>query len=1230
MRRRLVFSLVAVLAVALLVILTLPFWLGAAARGFGASRGLNFSSYERVGYSRFVLNDVSFRRPGLAVTVSRLEAPTPVLWAWRHWRGGENPVIAERWSVEIAKTDQPAKATTTPKGWMPLRAQLHRIAAQLDRWLPRAQTGAGIVRFAGGEITLKDANWAGRELTVGGLSFRTWSVDGTVAFRETEDLLRVALKTTDGEAETKLESRGASLAGELVWNAQRATFAAQFPPAGWLPREGNLQANDWVVPAAKLKLGKTYASVAGTVRVALDGERVRASVQARGEPIAGQTAPPLAVDLRGEGTMQAFTVQALRAEIPGITARLTEPVVIERGGRLRGEGARLVIQGDLAKQPWFKATGLVESDALVASSGDTATAIPGVTFSLRGRGLTASGVDIASVDARGRLSWPRLEIEAASLIGGAGEQLALRGGWDFGAKEVIGARIEGELRRSSIARWLPKQPEFDVARIKVSAQGPLATVEHSGDVTVPVLKVSGLNPLAVGVAWRGRGVAAEHFRASAAVKRSQLIVEGAATREAVTLADLQLTQEENERLKLAAPATVRWKPALTVEALRLSGPQGTLRLGLQFGPSGSVDLAAANLSSRWFSDFLANPGPAVQLTLLALMGNWDRGPMNFSLTAGATLEMGEGRTASVNAAARGDPESVRIDALRATEGNATVVNATGRLPVTLHPGTTELLRIDERGGVVLDATAAPNAEFWQKLAAVSGVELKEPQAVARVRGEWLRPEGTIQVQAARIAFDPKKIARPIPTIEQIDVRVAAERSGVTLENFAFRVEGQPVRARGRLPVADRGWPALIKEPLKAAQAGADLQLEVPEAEVAVFAKFLPAVLAPKGRISASLQVTRGSLGGFVRLQDAATRPLGPLGVLQEISADLALDGRALLLRNVSARSGGQPVALTGRVELPPQGEPRFDLALRGENLPFVRQTGLLVRGDLDLKLQTPETGTPRLSGMVRLRDSLFLSDVRSFLPKGGAGASRRPPYFSVDTPPVNAWVLAVEVNGEQFMRLRTPVFTGVASARFRLSGTLGEPRAIGEIEIDEGSVKMPFARFEVQQGSVRLTEADPHEPVIYLRGTGRRFGYDLALEIDGRASSPNVVFTSSPALDSEQVLLMVMTGAAPANEIAVTGTERVRQLGTFVGSNLLSSFMSDGGDAERLSITSGEKISRGGKETYELEYKLTDRWSATAERNELDEFTAGLKWRVFRGERQQPARATEKKTDNAP
>jgi translocation and assembly module TamB len=753
----------------------------------------------------------------------------------------------------------------------------------------------------------------------------------------------------------------------------------------------------------------------------------------------------------------------------------------------------------------------------------------------------------------------------------------------------------------------------------------LGTIEHQGTAHATGVKAPGVNALTIAAEWRGHGAAVEYFKIEAESGGSQLIAAGKVDPTSMTLTTLDFLQGAEPRLRLAEPTVVRWRPQLQLESLRLAGPEGTLNVLAKAGETGRIEIAARNVSGKWFSDLVAIPGPPWTISLFALVGSWDRGPMSFSLTTGASVDLGEGRNAAVNVAARGDRDGIRIEALRATEADATVLNATGRVPFSLSPGGGTLLRIDPDGTLQLDATVAPNAAFWQKLAAASGVELKEPEATAHLTGTWRQPEGNASLRAARIAIDPKRVTRPLPTIEALDIEVVGDRNGVTLRRCSVKVEGQTVQAGGRLPVPEGQWDELFKEPLATARKGADLRLEIPDAEVAVFTRFLPAVLAPKGRMQADVHYKNGGLEGFLRLRDAASRPLGPLGVLQEVSADIAMSGRKFALRGVTAKSGGQPVTLSGTVELTDRGPPRFDLALRGENLPFVRQTGLLVRGDLDLKLQTAEAGEARLSGNVRLRDSLFLSDVRAFLPKGGTSATRRPPYFAIETAPVNTWTLAVDVSGERFLRLRTPVFTGVASARFRLGGTLGEPRAVGEIEIDEGNVRMPFANFAVTQGSIRLTEADPYEPAVYLRGTARRYDYDLTMEIDGTASQPDVVFTSSPPLDSEQVLLMVMTGAVPSKELNKSATQRVANIGLFLGQGLLGSLGADAGEADKLSFSSGEKISRQGKETYDVEYKLSDRWTLTGEYNEFDEYNAGVKWRVFGGKKTEPKKENAKK-----
>jgi translocation and assembly module TamB len=245
---------------------------------------------------------------------------------------------------------------------------------------------------------------------------------------------------------------------------------------------------------------------------------------------------------------------------------------------------------------------------------------------------------------------------------------------------------------------------------------------------------------------------------------------------------------------------------------------------------------------------------------------------------------------------------------------------------------------------------------------------------------------------------------------------------------------------------------------------------------------------------------------------------------------------------------------------------------------------------------------------VTMHDGLFVQDVRGLVPKGGGGGpSRRPPYFSVNVPPFDKWRLDVTLEGDRFLRARTTLFNGIASMKFRLTGALADPRAIGMVRVDSGQVLFPFAKFSLEDATVRLTEENPFDPQLAIFGTSRRYGYDLKLELTGTASVPNLVFTSSPPLTSEQVLLLVMAGQTPKNEVSYTTTQKFRQIGTFFGQSLLNS-LGGGGGEDRLTISSGERISRQGRETYSVEYNLDKRWSLIGEYDEFDEYNAGLKW----------------------
>lgn len=1215
MRRRLLTIFGTVVIVLGLGAAALPWWLGLALSRAGASRGLKFSSYERIGYSRFALHDVEVRRAAVRITVSRIEADTPLV-AW--WRRGE--IVGGTWQVEVVSDGKKSTAPPTIVGWVTLREKLQRIAVQLGRWAPRVTAQAGAVRWPGTELTCTSARWEDRALAVKALSYRALQADATLAFSPA--VVRFDLRSAQGGVTA--ESRGADVAGEAKWWEQRAKLSGHFGEQGWLPVEATLQADDWNVPGEKLRLGAAYATVRGHAKIEWRGQQLFADLAATGEPVTGKSVPPLEVVLRGQGDQEKFTVESLRATLPGIAARLSEAVTVERSGKIRPGGARFTLDADLAKLPWFAGKGRVTGEAWL---GPSPGLVPPVEFQLVARDVAVADWAASLVEAKGQFEWPRVTVSAGTLAGTAGERLQWHGGWDFATKEVLAAGADGQIRRATVARWLPPGIEFDAITLKAEAAGPVGELRHTAAAQAERVKFPSLYPLGLTLAWVGRGAKIESFTAEVTAGTTTISAGGAANGEGVRLTKLNLAQGGAERLRLTGPAEIRWRPVWQVEALHLAGAEGGVDAAIAWGETGRAELVVKNFSSAWLGELVVLRGPAWQLPSLAAKGAWARGPMTFALTGTAAIALGEGKSAVVAASAHGDKSGLSIEELSAVEGEKSVVKAVGRLPLRISPGAARIVELEPDGALALDVTTQPNAGFWQQLAALTGFELQEPEAVAHVTGTWARPQGTVRVRAARVSADPARFKRPMPAIEALELEVAGDIGELRLERLGVMIEGQAVRAQGRLPVTDGKWREALENPLAWARRGTEGRIEIPEAEVAALVRFLPVFVAPKGKLQLDVSYRGGALSGSLHLRDAGTRPLGPLGVLQEIQAEVTFAGRRMELQSVTAQSGGQTVTLSGSVALPdlaattagtaalPNGAVaealKFEVALKGENLPFVRQTGVLVRGDLDLKLTSPPRGAPRIAGTVRLRESLFLADMRALLPGGARTKSRRPPYFAVEVAPYAAWKLDVLVTGERFLKLRTALFNGVASARFQLSGTLGEPMARGEATIEEGVVKLPFASFVVQEGRVSLTPEQGVEPQVWLVGTVRRLSHDLRMEASGPASAPNLVFSSSPPLESGQVLLMVMTGESPHDGVTYTDRQRMARLGTFLGQSMVASLGGESEAGERLSISTGENVSRQGRETYGIEYRLSERWSLVGEYDEFDDFNAGVKWRVF-------------------
>ena len=1203
-------TLLAVLAVLVVALASSPWWLGTALRPLLRARGVTFQTYERVGYNEFRLHHVARVAEGVSVGAEQIQAPTPLAWAWQRARSVAPDITIHGWSV--IRTNAPEKSPDTPKrirGLPDLRAALERVGPRVAAWLPRLELTNGELRGYGPDVAVAHAVWNDTTLTLEGVRVSGHRFDLTLA-PAADGAVVLAAQALDQDARVRLALAGPDLTGQAVILDQPLQLSARFSAVGWVPVEASAVADNWELAAARVKLGAPYERVRGNARAQWRDGGFSVTVDARADPGAdARKAPPFTARATARGTLRELVVEALDLDTPFATARLTAPVSFSLDRPIAAESARLTLKADLAKLPWIEGRGRV--DGTVSVTGGTAAARQ--DFSLNFQEVAAGGFSLKAAQARGTLAWPVLEVTELSAQLDDTSSVEARGRVDWQRREFNDVSLSAQLGPSWLMRWLPAGAGWQRAELSATTAGPFSNPRHAGTIRLAGFRVASLHPLDLEATWEGAG-ARPNFTAVASVDDSTLSAAGTLEPGAIALSRLALSPDGATALELVAPARITWSPQPQVEVLSLGGPAAQATLKGRGGPDGHFAFSAVGFHSDWLKDWISLSGPSWQLVSGKAEGKIENAVLVFEADLTGRIAM-DPQPAEVRIVARGDADGVELRDLQVATAGRVLTQARGRLPVSWLMSPAPHLVVDDRAPLELSASTEPDSPLWATLASSTGLEIARASAKADLRGSLLEPRGDLKLDVARLALAPARPGTSYPECTDLALSLQFGREQVTLSSFAARLDGQVMRASGRIPMSDAGWQQLWRAPREFDWSEAEARIEIPDADLAPFARHGPALFASRGRLRAHVELARGGkFSGALHLADAATRPLAPFGTLQDIQGELTFADRTLTVRSLDATLGGEPVTMDGSIALEPGKAPRLALWLKGSNLPLVRNTGLLLRTDLDLRASTDEAGLTRLSGSVGVRDCLVLAslNLRTLIPSGRRGVSRQPPYFSVEAEPFAAWALDVDLRANSAVRVRTTVYQGTASGQFKLSGTLAEPRAVGEVTVDEGRVLFPFATFTVDQGSIRLREADPFNAVVSVDATSQRRDYQLRLEMTGQLPSPNLVLSSTPAMDSADVLLMVMTGQMPASEATAatpSGGARLALLGAYLGRGLFQDLGFGGED--RLEISAGERISRDGRETYEFEYKLGGRWSLQGEYDQFDSYNAGLKWRAY-------------------
>ncbi|HEY4245541.1 MAG TPA: translocation/assembly module TamB domain-containing protein [Lacunisphaera sp.] len=1202
---------------AAMALAALPWWLGLALRPILHAERITFDRYERVGYGSFKLHQAQYTHPSVVITASEIQANTPLVWFAKWVHGGEPLITVTHWSLRHTPTPSVPGEKRTLNGMADLQRLLIRLVPILHRWLPLVHLDNGELRGITPEITLAHGVWHDSILKVDGVGIVGWNLDVGIAAKP-DHSFNVTARSIAKDANVELAWSAPAVIGKGAWWDQPVQLNAHYTEEGWLPATADVVADNWNVAASRLKLGAPYERVSGQVRLRWSQEAYDVSLNAKAVPATGAKAPAFETQASAHGNFHDVTLNALHIDAPFAIAKLSAPVTFSVAHPLTASAAELAVKVDLAKLPWVEAHGTAEGRVTV--SPDEAGSRQ--TFELDFSGVSAENYSLEKGRVRGVLAWPNLTLETFEAQLDKGSSISAHGSINWQTRELSDVTLQAKLAGPAfLAHWLPPGAGWTTAEIAASAQGPLDAPRHHGTLKLTDAILKPLQPMAIDASWQGTGTNLEIESARVKAGESTLDLAGTLAPGSVQLTKLIFSPHGEGALQLSAPAQLSWSPVWNISGLQLKAPvrknpaegqsPAEIQITAKGGPDGTMALNAIEFDSAWLQDWFAVTGPHWLVHTLQAHGRDAHGVLEFDTTMTGQIAM-EPRPAEFRLNATGNANGIQLKELTVVESKRELTRATGKLPIAWKLQPEMKLSLDENAPLELSAVTESDSPLWSALSAYTGLKLAKPEAKIELKGSLRAPVGDIQLQVARFGLSGKKFKFPLPEFENLTLAMQLNRETVTLTRLSTQIDGQALQASGKMPMDDAHWKQLLHHPMAFDWSTATAHVEIPDADLAVLSKHLPNLIAPKGRLHARVDLAAGgTFSGELHLIDATARPLPPFSTLQEINADLTLSDRTLTVRKLTAKLGSEPVIVDGSVTLVPGEAPRLALGLKGTNLPLVRNTSLLIRNDVDLHAITDAKGITRVSGTITLRDCLVLANLSALLPTGQRGVTRQPPYFSVDADPFRTWPLAVDVRGSQAIRIRTAVFNGTASARFQLGGTLGEPRAVGELTVNEGQVLFPFATFAVQSGTLRLRESDPFHATVNVIANSQRHDYQLRLEATGQLPTPNLVLSSTPALDAEDVLLMVMTGQPPTNDATTTSSagQRLAVLGAYLGKGIFDD-LGYGGE-NRLEISTGEQVSLQGRETYEFEYKLDKRWSLTGEYDRFDSYNAGLKWRVY-------------------
>lgn len=396
---------------------------------------------------------------------------------------------------------------------------------------------------------------------------------------------------------------------------------------------------------------------------------------------------------------------------------------------------------------------------------------------------------------------------------------------------------------------------------------------------------------------------------------------------------------------------------------------------------------------------------------------------------------------------------------------------------------------------------------------------------------------------------------------------------------------------------------------------------------------------------ASLEATLGGtladprFRGFADVRDAGLRVVGLPVSIQNGQGRILFTANQALIDSFTAQANGGRVRLDGGVLFAGLQPSRWRFGINAEQvrLTYPEDIHSVIDGDLSLQ---GNRQLQLLSGTVNLRRAEFTRDIdindilnlqqeqqRGSFDTAGGGAAPGSPIR-----------LDLRIEARDSLIIRNNLADVVASASLVVTGSLDNPIVDGRATVTRGTINFRNGDYQVTRGVVRFPGRLGGDITFDLQAESEIKGYRVSIGLSGTPDKPYPVLRSEPPLPETQVLSLILTGDLGATELSA---QSLTQSGVGLASSLLSEAVSRsvekrtsrlfginrfqidplvGGANPSARLTLGRQVNKnlsiiystnvtsGQEQVIQVEYRISDRFSVVATRDERGAF--GLDFRV--------------------